>query len=271
MKALVILTCAALSVGSVSGASAAPNIPEGMSRSIACQACHGGDGIALSNDVPNLAGQKAQYLIEQLKSFKSGTRKHDVMSPIAQQLSEADVANLAAFWNSLPNGGSKRDPAAPAALARGSTMTFPTDFPTGFTAYRTDESAEDKSISRYYANTVALQAARDGKSLPDGAVIVVAFSAPRLGADGQLEKDAQGHLIAEAPKSYSAMEVRAGAGDGVPELLRNGDWRYGLFNAQHTRIDKVNYAMCLGCHKAVAADSYVFTLKQIAAHATAGT
>ena len=46
------------------------------------------------------------------------------------------------------------------------------------------------------------------------------------------------------------MEVREGWGRDVPELLRNGDWGYGLFNAQKVRGEKNNYAMCLACHKA---------------------
>ena len=244
--------------------SAAGDVGSGVNTSVACQACHGGNGISISAEIPNLAGQKAEYIAQQLKAFKSGERKHDVMNPIAKQLSDGDIANLAAFWNSLPSAGSDREAAPAAALARKATMDFPAGFPAGFTVYRTDESAEEKSVSSYYANAAALNAARAGRALPDGSIIVVAMSRARLGADQKPLTDGKGHLVADVPNFYSAMEARTGAGDGLPDLLRNGNWTYGLFNAQRVRGDKNNYALCFGCHKAVERDSYVFTLKQLA-------
>jgi cytochrome c553 len=66
-----------------------------------CAACHGVDGIAKNPDAPNLAGDNPGYLIKQLKAFKSGTRQQDQMSIIAQQLSEDDMANAAAWYAAL--------------------------------------------------------------------------------------------------------------------------------------------------------------------------
>ena len=85
-------------------------------------------------------------------------------------------------------------------------MTFPTDFPQAFVNYCTQEDAASKSVTRYYANAVALQAARTGKPLPDGSIIMV---------EGK---------VADVTTYYSGMERHAGWGDGIPELLRNGDW-----------------------------------------------
>jgi cytochrome c553 len=229
----------------VTALAAAPSVDDGAASSVACQACHGGNGISVAPNIPNLAGQKTEYLKQQLAAFKSGDRKHDVMNPIARQLSDADIANLAAFWNSLPSGGSNRETAPAAALARTSTMAFPAEFPNGFTVYRTDEDAARQSVSRFYANATALQAARAGKALPDGSIIVVENSS------------------AGKPASYSAMEARAGWGQELPQILRNGTWSYALFNAQRVRTDKPNYALCFGCHKAVEGDSYVFSLEQL--------
>jgi cytochrome c553 len=219
----------------------AGSVVDGASTSVPCQACHGADGIGISAEIPNLAGQKAAYLQTQLHAFKSGDRKHDVMGPIAKQLSDADVENLAAYWNSLPVGGTQKDAAAAAVAARHPQMTFPADFPASFTNYYTQEDAATKSESHFYANAVALQAARAGKPLPNGSIIVV-------------EGKTNG-----ATAYYSGMELRAGWGKDVPELLRNGDWGYALFNAQKVRGEKNNYAMCLACHKSVASDDYLFT------------
>jgi cytochrome c553 len=66
-----------------------------------CAVCHGLNGIAKNPDAPNLAGNNAQYLIKQLKAFKSGERQHEQMSIIAQGLSDEDIASVAAWFAAL--------------------------------------------------------------------------------------------------------------------------------------------------------------------------
>ena len=63
-----------------------------------CAVCHGVDGLAKNPEAPNLAGENAAYIVKQLKAFKSGERKHEQMSIIAQDLSEEDIANVAAWY-----------------------------------------------------------------------------------------------------------------------------------------------------------------------------
>lgn len=66
-----------------------------------CAACHGADGISSNPIWPNLAGQKDAYLAKQLNDFKSGARKDPVMAGMAAALSDADIANIAAYYASL--------------------------------------------------------------------------------------------------------------------------------------------------------------------------
>jgi cytochrome c553 len=66
-----------------------------------CAVCHGQDGLAKVPDAPNLAGNNAVYLAKQLNAFKSGERKHEQMSIIAESLSDADIANLAAWFSAI--------------------------------------------------------------------------------------------------------------------------------------------------------------------------
>jgi cytochrome c553 len=66
-----------------------------------CAVCHGVDGIGKNPDVPNLAGESTIYLEKQLKAFKSGERKHEQMSIIAQGLEDKDIADVAAWYSSL--------------------------------------------------------------------------------------------------------------------------------------------------------------------------
>ena len=66
-----------------------------------CAACHGLNVIASLPEAPNLAGQSPFYLQAQLKAFRSGDRKQEQMSIIAQDLSDKDIENLAAWYSSI--------------------------------------------------------------------------------------------------------------------------------------------------------------------------
>ena len=79
----------------------AGDVAAGKEKSAVCAACHGGTGISPTPVWPNLAGQKEQYLIAQLKAFKDGTRQNAQMSPMTTGLSDEDMANLAAYYASL--------------------------------------------------------------------------------------------------------------------------------------------------------------------------
>ncbi len=79
----------------------AADVAAGKAKSAMCAACHGANGVSAVPMYPNLAGQKEVYLAKQLKDFKSGTRKDPVMSGMAMPLSDADVANIAAYYASL--------------------------------------------------------------------------------------------------------------------------------------------------------------------------
>lgn len=69
-----------------------------LSKVGGCVACHGADGIGKAPQYPNLQGQKTAYLEKQLKAFRSGERKDSNMNALAKPLSDADIANLAAYF-----------------------------------------------------------------------------------------------------------------------------------------------------------------------------
>jgi cytochrome c553 len=81
-------------------ANAAGDAAAGKSKSAVCMACHGPTGTSPNPLWPNLAGQKAPYLVKQLKAFKSGARKDPIMAPMAAPLSDQDMENLAAYYSS---------------------------------------------------------------------------------------------------------------------------------------------------------------------------
>jgi cytochrome c553 len=66
-----------------------------------CRTCHGLDGIAQIPIAPHLAGESRIYLETQLKAFRSGKREHEMMSVIAKDLSDEDISNVSAWYESI--------------------------------------------------------------------------------------------------------------------------------------------------------------------------
>jgi cytochrome c553 len=74
-----------------------------------CQECHGadgngdmGDGVGNVGKFPKLAGQRIEYLMKQLRDFRSGARNNDQMAIMAKSVTEADLLDIAAYFSSLP-------------------------------------------------------------------------------------------------------------------------------------------------------------------------
>ncbi|MFL1407041.1 c-type cytochrome [Marinobacter sp. M1N3S26] len=87
---------------------AAGNPEAGKAKAAVCAACHGRNGVAQIPGYPNLAGQNEAYLISSLKAYRSKERSGGqaaVMQGQASGLSDEDIANLAAYYASLPADG----------------------------------------------------------------------------------------------------------------------------------------------------------------------
>jgi len=88
----------------------AGNPEAGATKATVCAACHGANGNSTNPEWPSLAGLGADYIAEQLKNFKDGKRANPVMMPMAASLSPDDMADIGAYFNSLPNTGLEADP-----------------------------------------------------------------------------------------------------------------------------------------------------------------
>ena len=73
----------------------------GRAKAQMCTPCHGTNGLAVAPNTPHLAGQPEPYLVDQLKAYRSGKRAHEVMGVVAKPLTDADIADLAAWFASL--------------------------------------------------------------------------------------------------------------------------------------------------------------------------
>ena len=98
VKIKLIVSSAFLALSLSSGAA---DIEAGKAKAAMCASCHGAAGISAMDIWPSLAGQKTGYLAKQLKAFRDGSRSDPVMNAQAKGLSDADIDNLSAFYNSL--------------------------------------------------------------------------------------------------------------------------------------------------------------------------
>jgi cytochrome c553 len=92
----------AVLVVAANGNVSAADVSAGRALAEGCAACHGADGISQMELTPSLAGQPDEFVQWQLVYFRSGVRKSDVMSPIAEALSNQDIRNLGDYYASLP-------------------------------------------------------------------------------------------------------------------------------------------------------------------------
>ena len=74
---------------------------EGRKLAAQCKTCHGLDGIAKIPIAPNLAGESQIYIEKQLKAFRSGKREHEMMSLVAKNLTDQQISDLAAWYQSI--------------------------------------------------------------------------------------------------------------------------------------------------------------------------
>jgi cytochrome c553 len=82
-------------------AEAADPVAAGKERAQPCAACHGEKGISEMENMPSLAAQPDGFIQWQLVYFQLGRRKHEVMEPLAKELSNEEIRNLGAYYASL--------------------------------------------------------------------------------------------------------------------------------------------------------------------------
>lgn len=114
-KALsMILVLAA--VAGFSGAASAQDAKAGEKKAAMCIGCHGIPGYQASfpeiHKVPMISGQSGKYIVAALNAYKKGERKHPTMRGIAVSLTDQDMADLGAFYET--HGGPAKNADAPA-------------------------------------------------------------------------------------------------------------------------------------------------------------
>jgi cytochrome c553 len=95
------LALALLAATALNGAAYAGDAKAGRQKALQCQACHGLDGLSKIPDAPHLAGQVEAYLAKSLTDYKTGARKHEMMTVVVQNLDSRDIDDLAAYYASI--------------------------------------------------------------------------------------------------------------------------------------------------------------------------
>ena len=96
-----IVASVCLCLAAIGTAQAAGDAKLGEKQASSCNGCHGADGRGQGQNPP-LAGMKQAYFIQQMNDYKSGARSHLFMQRLAQGLSDQHIANMAAYYASLP-------------------------------------------------------------------------------------------------------------------------------------------------------------------------
>lgn len=102
----IVKACAILMLIAAAGSSAAyaADIENGKQLSQTCLGCHGAPGLRNPGPVyaiPMVGGQHAEYIVSALKAYKAKTRSHGTMQAQAANLSESDMADIAAFFGAM--------------------------------------------------------------------------------------------------------------------------------------------------------------------------
>ncbi len=100
--ALCLFAAAALAPALATAQTLVGDPARGAQKIQMCQGCHGIPGWRTAYpevyDVPKIAGQHPAYLVKALQEYKAGDRSHPTMRSIAAQLSDQDMADLAAYY-----------------------------------------------------------------------------------------------------------------------------------------------------------------------------
>jgi cytochrome c553 len=90
-----------MGIGLVVAISAAHAADEIEAKGLLCAACHGDRGVPTDlKTTPVIWGQEQSYLMKQLRDFRNGERNSAIMSPIAKDLTEGDLREIAAYFAS---------------------------------------------------------------------------------------------------------------------------------------------------------------------------
>jgi cytochrome c553 len=101
MKVIRVHACFALFIALMTVGCSGGDVASGQARAVTCHACHGGNGMQTAPRTPGLTGQNHIYIAKQLRDFRDGRRNDPVMEPLAKSLTNSQIDDIAAYFESL--------------------------------------------------------------------------------------------------------------------------------------------------------------------------
>jgi cytochrome c553 len=135
----------ALALGNISNPGAPPANAQGIAEKVeVCAGCHGADGKPIDKLIPAIWGQQQGYLYIQLRDFKRGDRKNEIMQPIASSMERDEMLAIAEYFSKKPwpNLG---QPSAPKEVA---TRALRANSSVGCTGCHLDQFQGDGTVPR---------------------------------------------------------------------------------------------------------------------------
>ncbi|HYQ37695.1 MAG TPA: c-type cytochrome [Pseudomonas sp.] len=182
-----LLVSLLLTLGVTGLAQAAGDATAGQTKAAVCGACHGPDGNSPAPTFPKLAGQGERYLLKQLKDIKGGARQVVPMTGLLDNLSEQDLADIAAYFSSQKGSVGQADPKLVArgeALFRGGKVQDGMPACTGCHSPNGEGNAQAgfPRLSGQHAQYVATQLTnfREGVRTNDGDTMIMRSVAAKL-------------------------------------------------------------------------------------------
>lgn len=150
---------------------------------------------------------------------------------------------------------------ASAAFADEERIAFPKDYSTTFENYLSlDRVQNHDQIIRLFANDMALEAAREGRELPDGSVIVGELYKAKTDADGKVIESSLGRRVRGKLFAVAVMEKGEGWGATLPENVRNDDWDFAIFSPDGSKRLNKDLNTCRSCHAPLTSSQHLFSL-----------
>jgi cbb3-type cytochrome c oxidase subunit III len=182
-----LLVSLLLTLGVTGLAQAAGDATAGQTKAAVCGACHGPDGNSPAPTFPKLAGQGERYLLKQLKDIKGGARQVVPMTGLLDNLSEQDLADIAAYFSSQKGSVGQADPnlvARGEALFRGGKVQDGMPACTGCHSPNGEGNAQAgfPKLGGQHAQYVATQLTnfREGVRTNDGDTMIMRSVAAKL-------------------------------------------------------------------------------------------
>ena len=109
-QSVINVSCALVMVLVSAHALAAGDSEAGQAKAATCVACHGIDGNSAVPTFPKLAGLGHKYLLKQMQDIRDGRRPVALMAGQVDNMSDQDLADIAAFYNAQSRTGGMADP-----------------------------------------------------------------------------------------------------------------------------------------------------------------